>query len=75
MSDNFQFVLFVHLASKKVEVAITGTAIPVLVNVQPSNIFDFGEVSLLRVIFPFYCNLARISIDVGMGLSLLKSKV
>jgi len=34
------------LGKKKVEVAVTATAIPVLVNVQPSNIFDFGEVSI-----------------------------
>lgn len=26
------------------EIAITATALPVLVNIQPSNIFDFGEV-------------------------------
>ena len=39
-------MLCLFLASKKVEVAVTGTAIPVLVNVQPSNVFDFGEVSI-----------------------------
>merc|ERR1712136_581063 len=34
----------VYNAKKKVEVAVTATAVPVLVNIQPSNTFDFGEI-------------------------------
>lgn len=41
------YLFYFYSAAKKVEVAVTGTAVPVLVNIQPSNAYDFGEVSFL----------------------------
>uniref|UniRef100_H2YRU5 HYDIN/VesB/CFA65-like Ig-like domain-containing protein n=1 Tax=Ciona savignyi TaxID=51511 RepID=H2YRU5_CIOSA len=33
-----------YWSNKKIEVAIRATAVPVLVNIHPSNTFDFGEI-------------------------------
>ncbi|XP_076799523.1 cilia- and flagella-associated protein 47-like isoform X2 [Clavelina lepadiformis] len=44
VGSNDSFLSDVVKPNKKIEVAVTATAIPVLINIQPSNTFDFGEV-------------------------------
>lgn len=44
VGSNDSFLSPSKKSKRQVEVAVTATAVPVLVNIQPSNIFNFGEV-------------------------------
>ncbi|XP_078495986.1 cilia- and flagella-associated protein 47 isoform X1 [Ciona intestinalis] len=44
VGSNDSFLSELENTNKKIEVAIRATAVPVLVNIQPSNTFDFGEI-------------------------------